>query len=100
MQLDLLSWRPPEVEIIPFPARNRIGLIRRTASNIFHSRTEKEAAAFRRRSLEGLERQMIRAGIAEDRVAFEVGAFWQSVEVELCRLDRGVSYSRPGGDAA
>lgn len=74
------------VEIVPFPARMRVGHIRRTADRIVNSRTDREAQAFWKRAVEGLWRQMEKAGVPEDRIDIEVAAFHRCVQAEVTRI--------------
>lgn len=98
MQLDLLKWRPAQVEIIPFPAKNRIGHIRRTADRIFNSRTNREAEAYWKRAVDGLGRQMRKAGVDEDTIEAELQTFHHCVQAEMARIAQYPC--QPGGDAA
>lgn len=86
MQLDLLEWQPGQAQVIPFPAQKRVGHIRRTADRIVTSRTDREARAFWKRAVEGLWRQMEKAGVPEDRIEFEVDTFACCVQAEVTRL--------------
>lgn len=85
MQLDLLSWRPA-VQVIPFPMRHRVGHIRRTAERIQFSRTQREADAYWKRAVDGIIRQMERAGVPDDRIDAEVATFQACVQAEVHRI--------------
>ncbi|WP_427026581.1 DUF6074 family protein (plasmid) [Aureimonas ureilytica] len=98
--LPLFRWKPPQVEVIPFPCRSRIGKIRRTAQ-LLDENTQKAASAHWKRTTADLERQMERAGISEDRIAAELADFHDAVKVELHRRARQSGRThRDGGDAA
>ena len=98
MQLELLAWSPKRVEVIPFPTKNRVGHIRRTADRIFYSRTNREAEAYWRRAIDGLRRQMEKAGVADLRIEAELRAFADSVQGEIRRM--GCVPCQPDGDVA
>ncbi|WAJ30964.1 DUF6074 family protein [Antarcticirhabdus aurantiaca] len=98
MQPDLFDWQPPAATVIPFPTSKRVGLIRRTAARIVESRTQKEADAIWRRTVDDMARQMERAGIGEVRIDVELTALREGVQVEMARLARRPC--RPGGGAA
>ncbi|WP_062225688.1 DUF6074 family protein [Aureimonas frigidaquae] len=83
MQPDLFQ---PTVIVIPFPARMRVGHIRRTADRIVNSRTDREAAHYWKRAVEGLWRQMEKAGVPENRIEVEVNAFACCVQAEVTRI--------------
>jgi hypothetical protein len=85
-------------EIIPFPAKNRVGHIRRTADRIYFSRTAREAEAYWRRAVDGLRRQMEKAGIDDDRIEAELRTFHDCVQAEMARIARHPC--QPGGDVA
>lgn len=89
---------PPEpVEIIPFPCKNRVGLIRRTAERVHYSRTDREAADFRRRATDGLRKQMEKIGVPPYRISSEVAAFAALMEREILELE---CWSNEPGDSA
>lgn len=88
----------PETEVIPFPAKFRIGKIRRMAE-MMDETTKRHADALWRQAIDGMRRQMERSGIDEDRIAVELRDFAQAVENELTRRSFGLSRF-DGGDAA
>lgn len=97
--LPLFRWTPPQVEVIPFPCRSRIGKARRVADMIFGT-TDRGAEAYWLRTLSDLRRQMARVGIPDDRIEMEIDAFRVAVQKELDRRAYAGQISRPGGDAA
>jgi len=96
--LPLFRWTPPEVEVIPFPTSKRVGLIRRVAEFIQFSRTEQEGKAYWRRTIDGMIRQMERAGVPDERIEKEVDTFHDCVQAQMHRIARRPR--QPGGDAA
>lgn len=97
--LPLFRWTPPQVEVIPFPCRSRVGKIRRTAEYLTGS-TQRGRDAYWRRAVTDLTNQMRRAGIADDRIDQEIADFRDGVEAELRRLVYRGHSAMPGGDAA
>ena len=99
--LPLFRWRPPEVEVIPFPCRARIGKIRQTAELILASATDRAASARWRQVTEGIARQMERAGIPAASIDAEIQNFTHAVNAEVVRRSRGQrTYNPEGGEIA
>lgn len=94
----LVHKRAVPCEILPFPARNRVGHIRRIADRVHSSRTSREANDYRRRAADGLARQMEKAGVAPERIAAELHAFDAGLRAELFRLSYAAGET--GGGAA
>jgi hypothetical protein len=88
MLRDPMKLRAASFEIIPFPAKNRVGHIRRTADRIFNSRTNREAEAYWKRAVDGLHRQMEKADVPEARIEAELRTFHDCVQAEMGRLAR------------
>lgn len=97
MAFDPLGRAATPCEVVPFPAKNRIGHIRKTADRVFHSRTDREANDYWQRATDGLSRQMAKAGVEPVRIAIELRAFHDALRNEVGRL--GYAESEPG-DAA
>ena len=97
--LPLFSWSPPQVEVIPFPCRARVGKIRRTAQQLDEN-TKRGAEAYWRRTVADMRRQMERAGISAGRIEEELHVFFDAVQRELNRRACSNGASQPGGDAA
>ncbi|MBO0905575.1 DUF6074 family protein [Jiella sonneratiae] len=97
--LPLFDWSPPTADVIPFPAKARVGKIRRTAEMIDET-TTRGAEAYWRRTVSDLRRQMERACVPADRIETELRAFFDAVQTELTRRAYAGHRSRPGGDAA
>ena len=96
--LPLFGWRASiSATVIPFPAGNRVGKIRRTAE-ILISSTNKAADYHWRRTVDDMTRQMERAGLDDGTIQEEIGNFQTCVQAEMSRITRRPC--RPGGDVA
>lgn len=94
--LPLFEWRPPQCDVIPFPARSRVGKIRRVG-DVLEGKTGKGADQYWRQIRDGMRSQMEKAGIPADRIDAELRDFFAAVQAELQR--RAGHGQRPGGAA-
>ncbi|WP_336741351.1 DUF6074 family protein [Aureimonas altamirensis] len=99
MQPDLLDHTASSTVVIPFPTSKRVGHIRRTAERICNSRTDREANFIWKRAVQGMWRQMEKAGVPNDQIETELRIFHDCVQAEMIRQSRGLS-GIPGGDIA
>lgn len=84
--LPLFAHRSSNPVVIPFPAKARVGKIRRMVEVVTAIGTEKGVEAHWKRSLADLRRQMERAGIDADRIEREVVSFENAVQSEITRF--------------
>lgn len=82
--------------VIPFPARLRVGKIRR-AAEVLADRHGKSAEQYWRQVAGGMQNQMIAAGIPAEVINAEVSDFFDAVQAELVRMS--TTERRPGGAA-
>lgn len=80
--------------VVPFPAKHRIGKIRRVAE-VLSDRQGKSAARYWQQIVEGMASQMEKSGLARPVVEVELREFFDAVQVELCR-----NHHEGGGGAA
>lgn len=69
-------------EVIPFPAKKRVGKIRRTAEVLFN-RSGRSAECYWRQVRDGMVSQMERAGLPPDVIDLEVRDFFNAVQMEM-----------------
>lgn len=78
-QLDLFSGQPKSepssADMIPFPCKHRVGKARRVAEVILSQPTDKASASYWRSIIGTMDRQMRKAGVADDRIERELDAF-------------------------
>lgn len=80
--------------IVPFPARHRIGKIRRVA-DVLGQRHGKDAERYWHQVVVGMTSQMEKSGLARSVVEQELREFFDAVQAELFRMRR-----EGGGGAA
>jgi hypothetical protein len=73
-------------EVIPFPAKQRVGKIRRVAQ-VLSGRSGKSADRYWIDTVASMENQMLAAGIDEETIRHEVAAFRDAVSWQLQRRD-------------
>lgn len=81
--------------VIPFPAKQRIGKIRR-AAEVLADRQGKSADQYWRQVAGGMQSQMIAAGIPDEVIAAQLRDFLDAVQREIVRQ----SYAGRSGGAA
>jgi hypothetical protein len=92
-RLPLVTWQPVECQIVPFPAKNRLGKIRRTAE-ILGGRQGKGADHYWQQVISGMRSQMKKSGLPGAVIETELAGFADAVFAKL-------SIARPNdGDAA
>lgn len=92
-RLPVVPWQPTMCHIVPFPAKKRVGKIRRTAE-ILGGRQGKGADHYWQQVVTGLRSQMKKSGLAPAIIESELRGFADAVFAKL-------SSSRPNdGDAA
>ena len=84
--LPLFAHRSGKPAVIPFPAKARVGKIRRMVEVVTSIGTKKGVEAHWKRSLADLRRQMERAGIDAEIIDREVASFEAAVQSELSRV--------------
>lgn len=97
----LFRWRPPAVVILPFPARARVGYVRRNARTAAtYRRPEAVARYFDERAAEARTR-LVKAGvdpaIADADAEVLHSALWR--EFGRITAGRGIGSDQPGGAA-
>ncbi|TPM33719.1 hypothetical protein FJ955_02975 [Mesorhizobium sp. B2-2-2] len=92
-RLPLVEWPPVECQIVPFPTKNRLGKIRRTAE-ILGGRHGKGADQYWQQVIGGMRSQMEKAGLPTSVIETELQGFADAV---LARLSSAQPYD---GDAA
>ncbi|CAN7369569.1 DUF6074 family protein [Aminobacter ciceronei] len=70
--------------IVPFPARYRVGKIRRVA-DVLGDRRGKSADQYWQQIVDGMASQMQKSGLATPVIEQELREFFGAVQVELCR---------------
>lgn len=68
--------------IIPFPMVNRLAKVRSVANGLKFG-SDRARAAFWKRTVNDIKRQMRAAGIKADVIEMEIAAFFDAVEAEL-----------------
>ena len=79
----------PETLVIPFPAKKRIGKARRVAEVIASKATQNAVDAYWTRIADDMSKQLLRAGVEEEKVEREIDAFQILVEQLLNAPQRG-----------
>lgn len=80
--LPIFTWQPPACKVIPFPAKKRVGKIRRTAE-VLSGRSGKDAERYWQQVAGGMESQMRTAGIDECTIQSEISAFRDAVSRQM-----------------
>ncbi|MER9698728.1 DUF6074 family protein [Mesorhizobium sp. M0146] len=85
-QLSLFDWTPPisTRTILPFPQDRRKGEIRRVAGAI-QKKKGRAAERLWQHQVDGIRRQMTRAGFSADEIDLAVSSFHCAVQSELDR---------------
>lgn len=84
--LPLISWKPPECRIIPFPMVKRVRKIRETAMKWLEKPTERSADHYERQVTEAMEASLKKLGLPDLEMAEQVTAFWSAVDREARRI--------------
>lgn len=69
-------------DIVPFPCARRTGQIRHVADILFRKHG-RDAAAYWRRTVNGMRNQMMRAGVGHDEAALQLRLFFDAVQAEI-----------------
>jgi len=98
VQLDLLSWVPPQPAsaIVPFPMSRRIGEARTVASKVSAKATDAQRQLAFNRALSGLAARLARSGIEAYELDRQLDAFTVAVNHQLWIIE---GRQRPGGAA-
>lgn len=95
--LPLFNWTPP-CKVIPFPARHRVGRVRRVAE-VLSGKRGRDANAYWRRTVETMAEQMSKAGVPKDEAERQLRDFFDAVQHEMQRRAYQHHGSTPGGAA-
>lgn len=97
----LFRWRPPEAMVLPFPARARIGFVRRNAKTAAAYRRPEAVSRYFADRADDAYARLVKAGvdpaIAEADAAVLHDSLWR--EFHRITAGRGVGSGQPGGVA-
>ena len=86
--LPLFEWRPPR-QVIPFPAKLRVGHARKVANLLAKARSQREAKHFLNRSVEAFIRQLESAGVDPDDIAKQESEYLLAIARECAIVRAG-----------